>query len=145
METSLSPTLTLLFAIVVLIALALLICGVRLEKWRRLALVTIGVLLLVPSAFLVAALNPWLTDPRFNTYRTFYRDIEVGMTRADVLDLIDHHYPASGKRQRPDVMDDTSTHLGFFMNPEHSQEPNCEGIFLSLLDGRVVNKSYSPD
>jgi hypothetical protein len=40
---------------------------------------------------------------------------------------------------------DTPDGLGFFMNPEASREPNCEGIFLRLEQGRVTKKTYSPD
>jgi hypothetical protein len=42
-------------------------------------------------------------------------------------------------------MSDEPDSLGFFMNPESSREPNCEGIFLKLEAGRVVSKEYSPD
>ncbi|MFT5109867.1 MAG: hypothetical protein ACI9UA_005519 [Pseudoalteromonas tetraodonis] len=42
-------------------------------------------------------------------------------------------------------MDDTSERFGFFMNPEHSKDPNCEGIFLSLHKGTVAKKVYSAD
>ena len=67
------------------------------------------------------------------------------MTRDEVNLLLDRHYPELGARQRPKVMEDTSERLGFFMNPETSREPNCEGIFLSIREGQVIAKSYSED
>jgi hypothetical protein len=71
--------------------------------------------------------------------------VEIGMTRSDIINLVASHYPDDGLRLAPTVMDDTPTSLGFFMNPEDSREPNCEGIFLVLQDGKVVSKSYSND
>jgi hypothetical protein len=67
------------------------------------------------------------------------------MTRDEVYAALDHRYPKSGARKRPNVMEDTATNLGFFMNPETSREPNCEGIFLKFEKGRVKSKVYSPD
>lgn len=58
---------------------------------------------------------------------------------------MDARYPKNGKRQRPRIMQDNPGSLGFFMNPETSREPNCEGIFLDFKDGRIVSKAYSPD
>lgn len=129
----------------VLVAIALIVFAFRSRSWKRLVLGVLGVALFLPSLFFVLALNAWLIDPRFRTYRSFYYDIEEGMSRAEVFGLIDHHYPAGGHRRRPEVMDDSGGGLGFFMNPEHSKEPNCEGIFISLREGRVTGKSYSPD
>lgn len=40
---------------------------------------------------------------------------------------------------------DTRWDLSFFMNPETSREPNCEGIFLTLEASRVTKKVYSAD
>ena len=67
------------------------------------------------------------------------------MTREQVLAAMDQRYPTNGSRKRPKIMDDTPESLGFFMNPETSREPNCEGIFLTLERGRVTRKVYSPD
>lgn len=108
-------------------------------------LAVLAMLLLVPPVFVVMALNPELVDARFRTYKAFYGDIEVGMTREEVLAAMECRYPAAGPRQRPEIMDDTPMRLGFFMNPETSREPNCEGIFLTLQGGRVVSKGYSAD
>lgn len=111
----------------------------------RLLAFVVTLVALIPAAYLVAALNPWLVDARFRTYRAFYRDIEVGMSRADVQKLLAEHYPTNGVRGFPTTVYDDATQLGFFMNPEHSREPNCEGIFLSLSNNIVVSKSYSAD
>ena len=45
----------------------------------------------------------------------------------------------------PKVLEDSDTRLDFFMNPERSTEPNCEGIFLQMQENKVVKKSYSAD
>lgn len=112
----------------------------------RITLTSIGVAcLLVPAYLVVAVYAPELIDARIRTYKALYREIESGMTRDQVLAMVDKHYPAGGMRQRPKIMKDTFEELGFFMNPEHSREPNCEGIFLDLADGRVVGKRYSRD
>jgi phosphoglycerol transferase MdoB-like AlkP superfamily enzyme len=99
----------------------------------------------VPSIYLFFALHPEVVDGRFRTYKAFYSDIKVGMTRDQVIAAMQARYPQSGKRQRPKIMDDEADRLGFFMNPEASREPNCEGIFLSLTNGSVASKTYSPD
>jgi hypothetical protein len=100
---------------------------------------------LLPAGYLLVALNPWLVDSRFRSYRAFYRDIEIGMTRNEVFEALERNYPADGPRKRPKILNDTAEGLGFFMDPETSREPNCEGIFLRLESGRVSAKSYSAD
>jgi hypothetical protein len=110
-----------------------------------------GIMLLValvslaPSAYVVLAIFPELADARFRTYKGFYRDIHVGMTREQVLAAMERRYPKSGKRQPPRILENATNRLGFFMNPEKSVEPNCEGIFLNLESNRVVSKVYSAD
>src|SRR5947208_16535392 len=99
----------------------------------------------VPTIYLFLALHPELVDGRFRTYKAFYGDIKVGMTHDQVIAAMEARYPKNGKRQRPKIMSDTAEQLGFFMNPETSREPNCEGIFLTLTNGCVVSKTYSPD
>ena len=98
----------------------------------RLFLAVLGLFLLVPTGFVIVGLNPWLVDARFRVYRSFYRDIEIGMTRSQVMELVHRHYPTGGVRKTPKVMENSPTRLEFFMNPEDSREPNCEGIFLTI-------------
>ena len=119
-------------------------CKVRSRALSSILLV-LTVVFLIPAVFVVLALNPEIIDARFRTYKAFYREIDVGMTRQQVNALLDKHYPPAGPRQRPKVMDDTEKSLGFFMHPETSREPNCEGIFLKLENNRVTRKEYSPD
>jgi hypothetical protein len=145
METSLSPAYSLIAAAGVVIAILLLGSIVSLKGGARIGVAALALVLLLPAAWFFAALNPWLTDARFRAYRSFYQDLKPGMTRDEVLAQVASHYPASGERKAPKVMEDTPERLGFFMNPEHSREPNCEGIFLTLRDGKVVSKGYSPD
>jgi len=119
--------------------------------WRaesRLVTAVMLVLALVfaaPAAYVFVALNPELVDGRFRTYKAFYADIQIGMSREQVLAAMERRYPKGGPRQRPKVIPDDVSELGFLMNPERSREPNCEGILLKLEDGRVLSKRYSPD
>ena len=113
--------------------------------FRRILLGAVALLCIIPSVYVFLAFHPELVDDRFHTYKAFYQDIHAGMTRDEVNSLLERHYPIPGARQRPKVMEDTSERLGFFMNPESSREPNCEGIFLSIREGHVIAKEYSKD
>jgi hypothetical protein len=108
-------------------------------------MLVLALVLIAPAAYLFLTYYPELIDGRFRTYRGFYRDIQVGMTREQVFAAMERRYPKDGPRLRPRVMRDELASLGFFMNAERSSEPNCEGIFLKLEVGRVVSKKYSPD
>jgi hypothetical protein len=119
-------------------------CLVRSGAVKALMIV-LSLVFLIPAGSVFLAFHPELVDGRFRTYKAFYGDIQIGMTRDEVFAALDRRYPKSGARQRPKVMDDTADSLGFFMNPETSREPNCEGIFLKLEKGRVKSKEYSPD
>jgi hypothetical protein len=135
--------LALVGAIAALITVAL---GCRARSRGAIAAAVVFTLIfLSPSFIVITAFFPELIDGRFRTYKNFYKHIEVGMTRNEVLALRDHYYPKTGSRLPPKVMEDTEQRLGFFMNPETQKEPNCEGIFLSLDHGRVTNKVYSAD
>jgi hypothetical protein len=105
----------------------------------------VALIFTVPAIYLFLVLHPQLIDGRYRAYKAFYGDIQVGMTRDQVIAAMEARYPLNGKRQRPKIMQDDSGQLGFFMNPETSREPNCEGIFLSFDNGHVISKTYSPD
>jgi hypothetical protein len=108
-------------------------------------MIVLALAFIVPAGYVFLMFHPELVDGRFRTYKRFYRDIQMGMTREQVLAAMEHHYPANGPRQRPMIIDDTTRGLAFFMNPETSHEPNCEGIFLTLEAGHVTRMSYSAD
>lgn len=116
-------------------------------RWipARVLLGLLALLMLVPAGAVLHTLFPEVLDPRFRAYRSFYRELRPGMTRDEVFAALGRHYPASGPRRRPKLLDDDGRRIGFFMDPEHSAEPNCEGIFLQMADGRVVSKAYSAD
>jgi hypothetical protein len=138
----------LLFIVVVaLVGLGLIIAAFFVRGGvKRAALLSLAALLTLPSSYMLLHIFvPEVVDGRFRTYKALYADIHPGMTRIEVFDLIDRHYPSTGNRGRPKVLEDTPERLGFFMNPETSTEPNCEGIFLKLAQGRVASKSYSAD
>lgn len=145
METSLSPSLSYLCLFGLLVAFFLFVFGVRKNGWHRILLILTGSGVLISSVFFFLALNSWIIDPRFRTYRSFYYEIEEGMTRQQVVEILIKHYPRDGVRDRPIVRSDDKDQLGFLMNPEDYREPNCEGIFLEMKDGVVVKKTYSND
>ena len=108
-------------------------------------LLVLAFLFIAPAGYVFLAFHPEWVDARFRTYKAFYSDIQVGMTREQVLVAMERRYPTDQPRKRPKIMEDELERLGFFMNPENSREPNCEGIFLKLEAGRVASKDYSPD
>jgi hypothetical protein len=138
--------LILIAAVGALAALIAVVIACRAKSGVVMAMmVVLALVLIAPACYVFLAFHPELVDGRFRTYKRFYRDIEVGMTREQVLAAMDLRYPADGHRKRPKIMDDTPESLGFFMNPETSREPNCEGIFLTLERGRVTKIAYSAD
>ena len=136
-----------LIAIVTLIgALVCLVFACLASNWlKRGILIVVALFLLAPSGAALICLKPELVDGRYSTYKQLYGDIKVGMSRAQVMKLVDQHYPSWGKRLRPKVLEDSEVKLSFFMNPEDSAAPDCEGIFLQMEDDSVVKKSYVRD
>jgi hypothetical protein len=108
-------------------------------------MVVLALVFIAPTGYVYLAFHPELVDGRFRTYKRFYRDIQVGMTRDQVLTAMEQRYPTNGPRKLPTILNDTPEGLSFFMNPETAREPNCEGIFLTLETGRVTKIVYSAD
>ena len=136
----------LIAAVTLIGAVACLVFAYLTSKWiKRGILIVAALFLLCPSGVALIGFKPELVDDRFKTYKQLFGDIEVGMSRADVMTLIDQHYPSEGERLRPNIIEDSDKKLGFFMNPEDSTEPNCEGIFLRMQGDKVVRKSYARD
>ena len=136
-----------LIAVVTLIgAVACLVFAYLASHWlKRGILIVAALFLLGPSGVALICFKPELVDDRFRTYKQLFGDIEVGMSRVEVMTLVDQHYPFDGERLRPNVIENSDIKLSFFMNPEDSTEPNCEGIFLRMRDNKVVRKSYARD
>ena len=145
MESGLHPLL-LIAAVTLIGALACLIFACIASHWlKRGVLIVAALFLLTPSGVALLCIKPELVDGRYRTYKQLYGDIHVGMSRAEVMTRVDRHYPSEGERLRPDIIEDSDKKLSFFMNPEDSTEPNCEGIFLKLENDAVVKKSYARD
>ena len=106
-------------------------------------MLVLALVLIAPAGYVFLAFHPELVDGRFRTYKAFYRDIQIGMTRDQVLAAMERRYPTHGSRKRPKILNDTPEGLGFFMNPETSRKPYCEGIFLTIEGGLVTKKVYS--
>ncbi len=145
MEFGLHP----LFVIAALTLIGALVCLIfawLASHWfKRGILIVAALFLLTPSGVALLCIKPELVDGRYKTYKQLYGDIHVGMSRTEVMTLVDRHYPSEGERLPPDIIEDSDKKLSFFMNPEDSTEPNCEGIFLELENDAVVKKSYARD
>lgn len=115
------------------------------SRGLKVLLVLIGLVTLAPAGLVLVTLYPEWVDARFRSYKAFYAGIRLGMTREEVLALQAQLYPASGPRQKPNIIMEDDRNVTFFMHPEDSTEPNCEGIFLAFKDGKVATKTYSPD
>ena len=135
-----------LAALGVAVSIILLITMFRVRSaGLKVLLLIVAILTLAPAGLVVLAAFPEWVDARFRTYKTFYAEIQPGMTRDDVMALQARIYPEGGPRQKPRIAIEDDTSLTFFMHPEDSTEPNCEGIFLGFKDGQVISKTYSPD
>jgi hypothetical protein len=86
--------------------------------------------------------NPWLVDARYRTYMQFYWSLGKGMSREEVMAMLEKAYPPTGPRIRPRIIEDSGTRLGFHMNPENQPQPDHEAIYLKLEAGKVMGKSY---
>ncbi len=145
MITGLHP-LFVIAAVSLIGALACLFFACLASNWlKRGILIVAALFLLTPSGVALLCIKPELVDGRYKTYKQLYGDIHVGMSRAEVMTRVDRHYPSEGERLRPDIIENSDKKLSFFMNPEDSTEPNCEGIFLTLEKDAVVKKSYARD
>ncbi len=77
-------------------------------------------------------------------FRAFYRDLAPGMTEAEVLDLLDHRFPAGGRFVHPQVDPMRDQWLWMTLDPHHS-DYNSELITLRFEDGRLERGQYLPD
>lgn len=108
-------------------------------------LLLIALAMLTPAGLVLMALYPEWTDARIRTYKDFYEDLHLGMTRAEVMEVKARLYPVDGPRKVPTIIAEDETSLSFFMHPEDETEPNCEGILLTFAEGKLKSKIYSPD
>ncbi len=135
-----------LAALGVMASLILLVTVFRVRSaGLKVLLLLVAIVTLTPAGLVVLAAFPEWVDARFRSYKAFYAEIQPGMTRDEVMALQTRVYPEGGPRQKPRIAIEDDTSLTFFMHPEDSTEPNCEGIFLAFKDGKVTSKTYSPD
>ena len=135
-----------LAALGVMASLILLVTVFRVRSaGLKVLLLLVAIVTLTPAGLVVLAAFPEWVDARFRSYKAFYAEIQPGMTRDEVMALQARVYPDGGPRQKPRIAIEDDTSLTFFMHPEDSTEPNCEGIFLAFKDGKVTSKTYSPD
>jgi hypothetical protein len=108
--------------------------------WGLIALLSVA-----PGLFLLGLLHPEIWDARTRTYKRFFADIEVGMSRTEVNQAFQRRYPPKDARNAPRIATDDGQMLWFFMYPEREKDGDCEGIFLTFEKGRVAKKQYSAD
>jgi hypothetical protein len=133
-------------AVTLIGAIASLVAAYRASGWiKRSILIVVALVLFVPPGLALIGFKPELVDGRYKTYKQLYGDIQVGMTRAEVMNLVNKHYPEDGPRLRPQIVRDSDDRLSFHMNPESAREPDCEGISVNLKGDKVVYKFYSRD
>jgi hypothetical protein len=129
-----------------LLALSLVVLVFRASRWfTRTLFILAALVFCVPAVWLFVAFHQELVDARIRAYKTFYSEVRVGMTRDELLALLERDYPEGGPRQLPKVVEDTATKLSFCMSPETERDPNCEGIYITFVDGRVYRKEYVRD
>jgi hypothetical protein len=104
-----------------------------------------AIVLCLPGVYVFLAFHQELVDVRIRTYKAFYADVRVGMTRAEVLSLLERDYPKGGPRQLPKIVEDATERLSFCMSPENERDPNCEGIYVTFKEDRVTKKEYVRD
>lgn len=115
------------------------------HRGLKMLLLLLALAMLTPAGLVLMALHPEWTDVRIRTYKDFYEGLQLGMTRAEVMDVKAHLYPANGPRKVPTIIAEDETSLSFFMHPEDKAEPNCESILLTFAEGKLKSKTYSPD
>jgi hypothetical protein len=137
-----------LFLAAVSLALAVVAFVVAWHSRRmvlRCLLAVLGVGFLVFPALVADAVFPWVLDARYSAYRIFFKTIEVGVSRDEVMVVLNRCYPAGGPRLRPRMVEDKEERVSFHMNAEGPREPNCEAIILAMEHGKVRSKWYSAD
>lgn len=146
MSQSIHP-IVVLAALGIVASLILLVTVFRVRRaGLKVLLMLIAIVTLVPAALVVLTMYPEWVDARFRSYKAFYADIQLGMTREEVMALQAKHYPEGGPRKRPHIIVDEAESLTFFMNAEVPDSwINCEGILLGFKEGKVNAKTYSPD
>jgi hypothetical protein len=101
-------------------------------------------LLLLPFAAALTLLSLADTSP-LKPFGRFYAAIEPGMTEAEVLSLLNDHFPPTGRYPRPLVNRRVGpTQLGFILDPKDGRY-DTEIVLLDFDAGRVATKQYYPD
>jgi hypothetical protein len=117
----------------------LVVCmAVRIRHQSRFALVTLGVL----TTFIL--MQHFLDLSPVKPYKRFFAAIQPGMTEAEVLQILNHQFPASGPFPVPVRSDFTTNEISFALNPKESAW-NAEAVVIHLDNGRVLSKEYWRD
>lgn len=139
------PVIQTAFLCGLLAAFALVVMCFLGNKWMKISLFVIALVLSVPGLQAVLAYHPELVDERFRTYKEFFEDVRPGMSHDDVLFTEQKYYPANGERDLPRLATDSPVLMTFYMNPEDAKGPTRECITLTLDKGKVMAKEYTRD
>jgi len=77
-------------------------------------------------------------------YKRFFSAINEGMIEVEVMAVLHQEFPQGGRFPVPVLRSDETNRLMFFLDPNQGAY-NAEGIFVTLRNGKVVAKEYSPD
>jgi hypothetical protein len=72
----------------------------RSKTWKTLNVVA-GMIVLLPAGFVILGYVFFLTDPRIRTYKAFYDEIQIGMNRNEVFQILERCYPRTGRGSGP--------------------------------------------
>jgi hypothetical protein len=141
-----APPVLLVIVLSSVLALGFVVLAFRASRWLARVPLAIGAIVFcAPAVWLFLAFHEELVDARVRAYKAFYSDVRVGMTRDELTALLQRDYPEGGVRQRPKIVEDTATKLGLCMSPDTERDPNCEGIYITFIDGRISQKEYVRD
>lgn len=75
----------------------------------RIGLALVGaIFVLLPGYLLVALFAPGVIDARILVYQAFFEDLKPGMTRSEVLAILEKHYLADVPPQYAKIMRDSA-------------------------------------
>jgi hypothetical protein len=103
-----------------------------------------------PSKFATFAFVAAMTTMHFvdlnpvKPYRRFFDAVHVGMTRPDVLAALHVAFPDGGRFRVPTIGADEPDRMHFNLDLRDGRY-DAECVEITLVEGKVVAKDYSPD
>ena len=101
-------------------------------------------LVMFAAVILMLLTLPFAPWPLEKPYRAFYRSINDGMTQAQVMTLLDKHFPNRASDGRPTITSRGPGGLTLVLDPNDGHY-NAELISVSFRNNLVMAKRYLPD